>query len=140
MAASALGEDIEDQARAVQHAATELPLQIALLRRRKRMVHQHQIGPFSYHGFTQFPHLAAPKEGAGMDTAPVRGDNAADSGARRLCKSAELRGLVVSAIWGNAQGDQQRAFGRARVPAEGFRRITRFQGTYRRLRRFPAAA
>ncbi len=44
VAARPLGEDIEDQLAAVNHANFESIFQIALLRRRKIFIDDHQIG------------------------------------------------------------------------------------------------
>jgi hypothetical protein len=98
MAASTLGEDIEDQARAVKYAATELALEVALLGRRKRVVDQYQIGGFAHHGFPQLADLASSEESPGVDTAPTRRDDAADKRARGFRQSAELRCIIVPAI------------------------------------------
>ena len=44
MAARALGEDVEDQAGAVDHAAAQRLFEVALLHRAEPVIDQHQIG------------------------------------------------------------------------------------------------
>lgn len=58
MAARALGEDVQDQTVAVDHAALQRALQIALLARRQRVVEDHHVGAGGAHHGGNLLHLA----------------------------------------------------------------------------------
>ena len=64
MGAGTLGEDVEDQPGTIQHAAFELPLQIALLTGAQRVIENHQLRLVQLHLVQHFPDLAGPYEGA----------------------------------------------------------------------------
>ena len=58
----ALREDLENELGAVHHAAHDLPLHVALLRRRQRMVEHHVHGVDLGRGATDLVHLPAAGE------------------------------------------------------------------------------
>ena len=64
VAARALREDVEDQPRAIEHAALDELLEIAFLRRRQRMIEQHDVGIVLDGGGADLIRLAAADEEA----------------------------------------------------------------------------
>jgi hypothetical protein len=62
VAARPLSEDVEDQTRAVEHAALDELFEIAFLRRRQRMIEQHHVGIVLGSCDANFIRLAAPDE------------------------------------------------------------------------------
>src|SRR4029079_7617844 len=64
MAARALREDVEDQARAIEHATLEELLEIALLRGRQRMIEQDHLGVLGRGDGADLVRLAAAHEEA----------------------------------------------------------------------------
>ena len=62
--ARALREDVEDQAAAIQHAAGELFLEVALLARRQRVIDDHEVGAELGDALADFLDLAGAEEEA----------------------------------------------------------------------------
>ncbi len=73
MGTGTLGKNVENQSRAIQHPALELPFQIALLGRAQAMVEDNQLGTVDPQCFTQLFHLAATDEGARVGPVPAAG-------------------------------------------------------------------
>ena len=69
-----LGEDIQNQAGAIQHSAFEQLFQITLLHRTQRMVEQHHIRLFPLHAGAHFLGLAGADKITGMRRTARTGD------------------------------------------------------------------
>ena len=72
MTARALREDVEDETGAIQHPALDELFEVALLRRRQRMIEQHQVGVvFGRHGrISSALPLPTKKRGSGRSRRP----------------------------------------------------------------------
>ena len=108
VAARALGEDVQDQAGAVQHAALQEFLQIAFLAGREREVDQHQVGAGRVGGRLHFLQLAAADQRGGIGTVDARGQQRGDAGAGRARQVAEFLGQAVVGTAAGMRLDQQR--------------------------------
>ncbi len=108
--AGALGENVQDQAGTVDHAAAQDALQVALLDRAQGVVDQHQVGLGGSHGGLHFLKLAGADQdrGVGVVNAGVEGGNH-----RRPGRAGELGEFVqLVRIDGTARMglDQKRTF------------------------------
>ena len=74
VAARALREDVEDQSRAIEHAALDELFEIAFLRGRQRVVEQHDVGVVLGGGVADFIRLAAADEEARIGTIAAAAD------------------------------------------------------------------
>ena len=90
MAARALGEDVEDQPGAVDHAALEELLQVALLARRQRVVDQHEVGAAGIGRGLDLVELAAAQQGGGIRAVDARRHHVGDARAGRAGEFGEL--------------------------------------------------
>jgi hypothetical protein len=90
MRARALGEDIEDQPGAIDHATLRELLEIALLHRRKRVIDEDQIGVGRLFLFFQFPGLAAADEKLRIRPFDARAQRADDTGSGGTGKLTEF--------------------------------------------------
>jgi hypothetical protein len=90
MAASALGEDVEDETRPVDHAAFERGFQIALLRGRESVIENDQFDVIRHAREAQLFHFPAADEHlrVGTGTAACQGDGGMS--ARTLCEQTEF--------------------------------------------------
>ena len=77
-AARALGEDVQDQPGAVEHAALEELLQVAFLARAQRMVDQDQVGAGGIGRGLDLVQLAAADLGRRTGLVHARGDHRGD--------------------------------------------------------------
>ena len=80
VALGALGEDVEDQAGAVQHADIEALFQVALLGGGQRMIEDDDFELVVLHGQADLIRLAAADEVSGVGRRPLAGN-----GRNRLC-------------------------------------------------------
>ena len=103
-----LGEDIEDQASAVDHAPLQRAFKVALLHRRERMVDQYQVGTDRIGRCLHFRKLAAADQGGRVGAVDARGrqmQHLRAGGARQLGE------LLHHFVFGHAAAmrlDQQR--------------------------------
>ena len=88
--AGALGEDVEDQARAVEGAAGEEALEVALLARRQRVIDEDEVGTRGLDGRLDLLGLAAAHEQAGVGALPHTADIGDRLDARRHREGAQL--------------------------------------------------
>ena len=96
VAARALREDVEDQPRAIEHAALDEFFEIALLRRRERMIEQHHVGVVLDRGGANFIGLAAAHEESriGAIAPPADADHGNGAGrARELLELEDVFGV-----------------------------------------------
>src|SRR4029453_11632424 len=82
-ALGALREDVEDQADAVDDAAIERTLEVALLRARQGMIENHQVGAGLGAAYRDLRNLAAAGEQRRVGPGPASGDDVGDLRARR---------------------------------------------------------
>ena len=105
-----LGEDVQDQPGAVDHAALQRALQVALLGGRQRVVDQDEVGPGRVRGGLDLLELAAADQRGGIGPVDTRAEYAGDRCAGRARKLGEL---LQQALVHRAAGmglDQQRMF------------------------------
>jgi hypothetical protein len=88
--AGAAGEDLQDQARAVDDLALPGPLQIALLDGRQRVVHHHHVGVQRIGQIAEFSHLARPEQCRGHELAQGRDLAADDLEVKRFGEAGRL--------------------------------------------------
>ncbi|RMP65068.1 hypothetical protein ALQ18_05181 [Pseudomonas marginalis pv. marginalis] len=90
MGTGALGENIENQTRAVDHAALEHSFEVTFLTGREDVIEDHQIGLFGMHQVAQFLDLAAANQefGGWPMTRYVKKRNGL--GAGRICQLLKL--------------------------------------------------
>src|SRR5690606_32463740 len=91
----ALREDIQNQAGAIEHAALEGALQVALLTRREGMVEDDQIGFFSLDLVAQRLDLAAANEVLGTQPAAGNTDESDHVSACRHGQFLKLLGIFA---------------------------------------------
>ena len=93
-----LGEDIQDQARAVDYAALQLALQITLLAGRKHMVEYHQIALVLDNQRLQLGHLAAAYQKARAWLVSVDGQKGSNFRTGRIGQLDEFLGILSGAL------------------------------------------
>ena len=91
VAARALREDVEDQPRAIEHAALDELFEIAFLRGRQRMIEQHHVGVVLRGDGADFIRLAAAHEEARIGTIAPAADARDGNGAGRARELLELQ-------------------------------------------------
>ena len=109
----ALGEDIEDQARAVEHATAERTLQVALLPRRQGMVHKHEVGFPGLQVLTDLFGLAGTDEELRIRFHPAADNLANDVGAAGECQFPEFLHRLFGPRTPNTDMDHDGPFGLA---------------------------
>ena len=82
VAPGTLGEDVEDQARSVDHAATQFLFQVALLGGRKFVVENGDIGTGISDGIRHLGHLAFARKERGVRAFPAPLHDGDSSGPR----------------------------------------------------------
>ena len=90
VAAGALREDIENEAGAIDHTPIQRLLQIALLRRRERVIENDEFDVVRFARETQFFGLAAADEHLGIGARPAAGERDDGIRARTLREQAEF--------------------------------------------------
>ncbi len=90
MAVRALGENVQDQPGAVDHAPLQEPLQVAFLHRGQGMVDQHQVGTGGVGHGLDLVQLAAADQGGGVGAVDARGHGGRDAGTGRAGQVGEL--------------------------------------------------
>ena len=93
--AGALGEDVQDQAGAVDHARAEVLLEVALLHRAEQVVDQHQVGVQRAHHLGHFVGLAAADVETRIGRFDARDDAAQHLGAGGFHQLGELGGAAL---------------------------------------------
>lgn len=88
--AGALRENIENEARAIHHAAVERNLEIALLRGRERVIENDEFDVARFALKAQFLDLAAADKHLGIGTLTAAGERDGGMGARTLCEQTEF--------------------------------------------------
>ena len=114
VAARALREDVEDQSRAIEHAALDELLEIAFLRGRQRMIEQDDVGVVLDGGRADFIRLAAADEEARIGTITPAADAHHGNGAGG---ARERSNSWMSS--GSAGAPMPRRTSTARSPARG---------------------
>jgi hypothetical protein len=102
VALSALGEDVEDEARAVGHWHAEMALQVALLRRAESLVEDHAMGTGGGHQRLDLVGLATAHKKRRIGRAPPRGHARHDRVAGRL---RQQRQFVERGVEGVARAE-----------------------------------
>ncbi len=95
VAAGALGEDVQDQAGAIQHAAFQEFLQVALLAGRKRIVDQYQIRAGGFGRGLDLFQLAAADQGGRIGPIDAGGEQRRDAGAGGAGQIGEFLGGAI---------------------------------------------
>jgi hypothetical protein len=108
--AGTLGEDVQDQAGAVQHAALQHPLQIAFLAGGELVIEDHQIGALLGDPIADLFGLALADEQARIGGLAGAGDERHRLSARRTGQFRELAALVVPGRLGQRHVHQHRQF------------------------------
>ncbi len=108
-AARAEREDVEDQARAIDDAAFERALEIALLRAGERMVEDDEIGAGFHAARRDLLDLAFARERRGVGSLAPAGHRARDRRAGGDGERVELRHALVGIGVAEIKRDQQRA-------------------------------
>ncbi len=93
VAARALREDVEDQSRAIEHAAFDEFFEIALLRRRERMIEQHHVGVVFDRGGANLIGLATAHEESRIGAIAPSADAHHRERARRARELLELEDI-----------------------------------------------
>lgn len=70
MSARPQREDVQYQSCSVNHSTLCQPLEISLLNRRDRLIHNHQIGAFLFYQCSDFLSLTTPNKSAGLRNTP----------------------------------------------------------------------
>ncbi len=109
VAVRTLGEDVQDQAGAVDHPALQELLQVALLRRRQGMVDQHQVGAGGLGGRLDLVQLAGADQDRRVGTVDPRGQGGRDAGPGRTGQVGEFLQHVFFQPAG-VRLDQERVF------------------------------
>src|SRR5581483_436865 len=107
--ARALGEDVEDQSRAIEHAALQELLEIALLARRQLVIEDRELGPGRRREIGDLLRLAAADEETRIGDLTAAADDAGDLRAGRQRELPEFLGLGLVIGAGKLEMDQQRA-------------------------------
>ena len=107
--AGALGEDVEDETGAIQHAAGQELLQVAFLAGAERVVHQHQIGLERLDALAHLGGLAFADEVAWFGGAAAAGDGGEHLGAGGARQLGELRQQHFTVIGTEIEMDEDRA-------------------------------
>ena len=94
--AGPLGEDVQNERDAIEHAAFELGLQVALLGRRERVIEDHDFGVVVDDPLANFVQLAAADEEASIGRAPSAGDRRHGQSTGGNCEVGELFEVVAA--------------------------------------------
>jgi hypothetical protein len=97
-AGGVLGEDVEDQGRAVDHLCVDQLLQPAKLARRELVVHDHGVRALSLDHLGDLEDLALPDEGAGVRAGPALQGRVDDLGTGGFRQAAELLERVLGCL------------------------------------------
>ena len=109
--AGVVGEDVEDDRRAVDHRDVELLLEVALLARQQLVVAGHEVGAGLLDGGLDLLELAATEVAVGIGPVAALHQLAGDRHSRRAEQLAQL--AQVRLVWRGA--DQERALARSAV-------------------------
>ena len=109
--ARALPEDLQDQLGAVEHAAAELPFEVALLGAGQLMVEDHARGVERARGLADLAHLAAAGEVLRVRPAAPAGDERVPFRTRTLGQALEFADRFVEAVGTEIEADQDRRAG-----------------------------
>ncbi len=85
-----LGEDVQDEGRAIQHLDPQVLGEGPLLGGREVVVEDHQVGPRGLHKLFDLPHLALAQKGPGIGGSLVLQDSAHALSPRRLQQRLQL--------------------------------------------------
>jgi hypothetical protein len=122
VALRAFAEDLEDQHRAIGDGDAEVALEVALLRRRERLVEQHGFGAVAEHERLDLVGLAGADEERGVGRLAAADDALDDFVARRFGELRQLVERIVEARDAEIDADQDRACtrtGRGRFDRRG---------------------
>ena len=118
--AGALGEDVQNEARAIQHPALEMPLQVALLARRQGMVEDDQFRLLGLHQHLQFVRLASTDKEPPVGGSAATADLAHDLGASGPGQQAKFLDLLGIRDTSQIQMNQDGLLSGARALEHGF--------------------
>ncbi|MCW0462736.1 hypothetical protein NB717_003804 [Xanthomonas sacchari] len=113
VAARALGEDVQDQPGAVDHAPLQVFLQVALLAGAERVVDQNQVGTAGVGGGLDLFQLAAADQRRRARLVDARGHGGGDAGTGRARQVGELLQHIVFQRTAGVGLDQQCMFAAA---------------------------